>query len=75
MKKKEYRGQSIKGSRYKRSFCKGCGCPMRVIDVRIDYWCVECSPHSQGVSSPKSPHDNDAYGVSTQHDYGNIKGF
>lgn len=74
-------GQYIDGSRFKRAFCLHCETPMRVTECHnpdgsaISYCCTECGERDHlGCSSPPSPHDKDAYGVSTQDDYGDIKG-
>jgi len=47
-------GDAIPGSRFYRSFCAGCGEPMRMDADRLDreVLCNDCDPPHIGVGSP-----------------------
>ena len=68
-------GELIAGSRFYRAFCTLCNEPIRVKYSQLSkqkrhrgHICEICNPKHIGCSSPISPLDDDAYGVSTQNE-------
>lgn len=69
-------GEPVPGSRLFRCWCEACGEPMRDTwlglwlgddgEARRPHYCETCSPKHAGCSSPPSPNDGDANGLSRQ---------